>query len=118
MTQRSIPSSAPQGMPDAACACIDALDSQFMKALAEPARLAILKLLVIHRRMDVGAVARECPQDRSVVLRHLQVLERAGVVHSESVGRHTFYVIDGNGVSEQLQRLTSLVSELRKTCCP
>ena len=89
-----------------------------MKALAEPARLAILKLLVVHRRMDVGAVARECPQDRSVVLRHLQILERAGVVRSESVGRHTFYAIDGDGVSDQLQRLTSLVAELRKTCCP
>lgn len=89
-----------------------------MKALAEPARLAILKLLVIHGRMDVGSVARECPQDRSVVLRHLQILERAGVVRSESEGRHTIYSIDGAGVSEQLQRLTSLVSELRNACCP
>jgi len=118
MSADSTSSSTPQGMPDAACACIDALDSQFMKALAEPARLEILKLLVMYRRMDVGAVARECPQDRSVVLRHLQVLERAGVVFSESIGRHTFYAIDGKGVSEQLQRLTSLVTELRNTCCP
>ena len=98
MAQSFKPSSALQGIPGQACACIDALDSQFMKALAEPARLAILKLLVVHRRMDVG--------------------ERAGVVRSESVGRHTFYAIDGDGVSDQLQRLTSLVAELRKTCCP
>jgi hypothetical protein len=54
--------------------CIDALDSQCMKALAEPAWLVILKLLVRHRRLDVGALAHECPQDRRVVLRHLHIL--------------------------------------------
>jgi len=102
----------------AAAACIDALDSAFFKALSEPARVAILRVLVLQGRADVGSIAEQVPQDRSVVARHLQVLERARILRSETEGRHTFYAIDGDGVLEQMKALTTLLQTLQPLCCP
>ena len=102
----------------AAAACIDALDSAFFKALSEPARVAILRVLVLQGRTDVGSIAEQVPQDRSVVARHLQVLERARILRSATEGRHTFYAIDGDGVLEQMKALTALLQTLQPLCCP
>jgi DNA-binding transcriptional ArsR family regulator len=53
-----------------------------------------------------------------VVARHLQVLERAGVLRSTSEGRHTFYEVDGDGVVLQLESLLKLFQKLTPICCP
>ena len=41
----------------AAAACLDALDGALLKALSEPARVAILKQIVQLGRADVGTIA-------------------------------------------------------------
>jgi DNA-binding transcriptional ArsR family regulator len=101
-----------------ASACLAALDSGFLKALAEPARIEVLKVLVTQGRSDVGSIAAQLPQDRSVIARHLQVLERARLVSASTEGRFTYYEIDGDGVMEQLRSLQSLFSALAPLCCP
>jgi DNA-binding transcriptional ArsR family regulator len=102
----------------AASAALEALDGEFFKALSEPARVAILRVLILHGRMDVGSIAGKVPQDRSVVARHLQTLERAKLLRSSSEGRHTFYEIDGPGVQHQLTALLELFKKLAPLCCP
>jgi DNA-binding transcriptional ArsR family regulator len=102
----------------AANACLAALDSAMLKALAEPARIDILKVVIAHGRADVGSIASQLPQDRSVVARHLQVLERAHLVCSTTEGRFTYYTLDGDGVMRQLQSMVSLFTSLRPLCCP
>jgi DNA-binding transcriptional ArsR family regulator len=102
----------------AAAACLDALDGALLKALSEPARVAILKQIVQLGRADVGTIAAMFPQDRSVVARHLQVLERAGVLKSHVDGRHTFYELNGQGVLKQLEGLVELFRALSPLCCP
>jgi DNA-binding transcriptional ArsR family regulator len=102
----------------AAVATFDAFNGSFLKALTEPARAALVRELLLHGRMDVGSIADKVPQDRSVVARHLQTLERAGLVRSTKEGRHTFYEIDGDGVLEQLETLTDLFKKLAPVCCP
>ena len=105
--------------PDrAAIACLEKLDATFFKALGEPARVALLRALILTQRADVGTLAQMVPQDRSVVTRHLQVLERAKMVRSEVEGRHTFYAIDGEGVLSQLKELMALFESLGSVCCP
>jgi DNA-binding transcriptional ArsR family regulator len=103
---------------EAAAACLDALDGPFLKALAEPARVALLRVLILRGRLDVGSIAAEVPQDRSVVARHLQLLERSKVLRSSTEGRHTFYEIDGPGVLGQLESLLKLFQKLSPICCP
>ena len=102
----------------AAAACLEALDTDLFKALAEPARVAILRALILGGRMDVGTLALQVPQDRSVVARHLQFLERAKLLRSATEGRHTFYEINGRGVVQQLESLVALFRSLAPLCCP
>ena len=101
-----------------AAACLEALDGAFFKALAEPARVALLRVLILQGRSDVGSIANRVPQDRSVVARHLQVLEGARLIRSTAEGRHTFYEIHGEGVLTQLQTLLDLFKKLAPICCP
>lgn len=102
----------------AAAKCLEALDGAFFKALAEPARVAILRVLITEGSADVGSIAAQVPQDRSVVARHLQVLERAGLLRARQEGRHTFYEVDGDGVLAQLESLVTLFRTLQVVCCP
>jgi hypothetical protein len=47
------------------------LDSMFFKTLSEPVRVNIPKFLPLHGRSDIGAIAEQPPQDRSVISRPL-----------------------------------------------
>lgn len=102
----------------AAAACLDALEGSFFKAVSEPARVAILRVLILHGRSDVGSIADRVPQDRSVVARHLQILERARLLRASTEGRHTFYELDGEGILSQLQALVKLFQKISPLCCP
>ena len=86
-----------------ATACMQAIDGPFFSALSEPARVEILRTLIVRGRADVGTIASDSPRDRSVTTRHLQVLEAAGLLRSSREGRHTFYEIDGARVLGQLE---------------
>ena len=102
----------------AATACVEILDTVFFKALCEPARVALLRDLVLKGRSDVGTIAAGAPQDRSVVARHLQVMERAGLVQSTIEGRNTFYEIDAAAILARLEQMTGLLRAIAATCCP
>lgn len=102
----------------AADACIEILDAEFFRALCEPARLQVFRQLVLLGRSDIGTIAQALPQDRSVITRHLQVMERAGVVQSQTEGRHTFYEIDGPTIASRVEEMVVLMRTLVPLCCP
>lgn len=93
------------------------LDTPFLRALAEPARLEVLRVLLVHGSGDVASVAAQLPQDRSVVSRHLQVLEDAGIVRSTRQGRHRLYALDGRAFVSRFELLSSRLRELAPLCC-
>jgi len=98
--------------------CLGLLDSAFLKAIAEPVRIEILKAVVQEGRCDVATVAQYVPQDRSVVARHLQLLERTNILTASNEGRHTYYQVDGEGILQSLQAITMLAEQLTPLCCP
>jgi hypothetical protein len=61
---------------EAARQCVAVFDTGFFKALCEPARIAVLRELILLGRADIAAIADRLPQDRSVIARHLQQLAR------------------------------------------
>lgn len=63
----------------------DFLDRIF-QALADPARRAMVERLT-RRPATVSELARPLPMSMPAVFQHLQVLEGAGLVRSEKVGR-------------------------------
>ncbi len=94
------------------------IDSDFVKALAEPARMEILKQLIILGSSDVKTLAQLMPQDRSVISRHLSLMEKAGILSAQKQGRHVMYQVDG---ASTLQKSEQLVASIRQClnlgCC-
>jgi DNA-binding transcriptional ArsR family regulator len=93
---------------EAARQCVSVFDTDFFKALCEPARIAVLRELILLDRADIAAIAERLPQDRSVVARHLQLLASAGIVTAERDGRHVFYEIDASAVAGRLERILEI----------
>jgi DNA-binding transcriptional ArsR family regulator len=109
--------SQPRNRTQAADACIEILDTEFFRALCEPARIEIFRLLVLQGRSDIGSIAEAMPQDRSVIARHLQTMQRAGLLRVQSEGRHTFYEIDGPAIASRFARISELIQTLAPLCC-
>lgn len=96
----------------------EALDEAFFKGLCEPSRVAVFKRLLVLGRADVGEIAKELPQERSVISRHLQVLHGAQIVKATKVGRQVFYEVDGGAIVERLQGLFQRTKALVSLRCP
>lgn len=62
------------------------LDQAFA-ALSEPSRRAMLLRLARESELTVGELARDLPIKLPTVLKHLNVLSEAGLVHREKQGR-------------------------------
>lgn len=88
--------------------CVAVFDTAFFRALCEPARIAVLRELVLLGRADIAAVSARLPQDRSVIARHLQQLAGAQIVKAEKEGRHVFYEIDAAAVAERLEAILAI----------
>jgi len=85
------------------------IDSDFVKALTEPARLDILKLLIVHGASDVQTLAEKMPQDRSVISRHMALMETAGLLSSQKQGRHKIYNVDGQTALKKAELLVESI---------
>ena len=103
---------------EAARRCVAVFDTQFFKALCEPARIAVLRELILLGRGDIGAIAVRLPQDRSVVARHLYQLAAAQIVTAEKEGRHVFYQIDAAAVAERLEGILAITRLLASAMGP
>ena len=93
---------------EAARRCVAVFDTGFFKALCEPARIAVLRELILLGRVDIAAIAARLPQDRSVVARHLHQLAAVQIVKAKREGRHVFYEIDATAVAERLEGILAI----------
>ena len=93
-------------------------DSRFFKTLSEPVRLEILKYLMQNGRSDIGTIADNMPQDRSVISRHLNLMHEAGILNCEKETRHMFYEINGTAFIDKLENITAQIRQCIAECCP
>ena len=94
------------------------IDSDFVKALAEPARIQIMKQLILLGPSDVKTLSEQMPQDRSVISRHLALMEKAGILTASKEGRHVVYRVDGQGALQKSEQLLQSIREcLSLGCC-
>ena len=68
--------------------------AKYAKALAHPARIAILKLLASKRTCICGDIVDELPLSQSTVSQHLKELKEAGLIKGEIEGVKICYCID------------------------
>lgn len=107
MTEHGTTSSTAQDecctAPAAAADSIEVPDDDTLaamaKAIAHPARLAILRLLAKRETCVTGDVVAELPLAQSTVSEHLRILREAGLVQGEIEGPRTRYCVNTNGLA-------------------
>jgi ArsR family transcriptional regulator len=69
--------------------------SEVFKALSDPTRLRLVKLLAEHKgSLCVNALAHHLAVSQSAVSQHLRVLRQARLVEGERRGYHVHYALD------------------------
>ncbi len=96
---------------------VEQLDSKLFFALAEPNRVQLVKVLLLHGPADVGTLAEHLPQDRSVISRHLKVMLEGGVVRCDRDGRRRVYQLDGARLIGALESMLDQCKKAVSACC-
>ncbi len=99
-------------------AAIAVLDTQFHRALTDPTRVQIVKRLILMGVCDVSTIAKGLSQDRSVISRHLNTLERAGIVQSRKQGRRVLYDVDGPYIVDKVASIKAALQPMAELCIP
>lgn len=97
---------------------LDVFDTKFFKALCEPTRVEIIRKLVLSGGCDVGTIAEGLTQDRSVISRHLAILEQACICQTRKVGRRVFYDLDGPHNVEKVASILEAIEPMAYLCKP
>lgn len=86
------------------------------KALAHPARIAILEVLIRKGECFCGDIVDEIPLSQATVSQHLKAMKTAGLIRGEIDGKFSCYCVDASTCREAQQMLNHLFEEVRKCC--
>src|SRR6188472_4598862 len=86
----------------------------YAKALAHPARVAILKLLIQRQACICGDIVDELPLSQSTVSQHLKELKEAGLIKGEIEGAKVCYCIAEKEWENAKTYLNSLFDSYQK----
>lgn len=92
----------------------------YAKALAHPARVAILQLLVKKQACICGDIVDELPLSQSTVSQHLKELKSAGLIKGEIEGASICYCIneeEWERAKQELVRLFDGYTNNKNKCC-
>src|SRR5258708_38800410 len=94
--------------------------AEFAKALAHPARIAILKILAQKNECICGEIVEVLPLAQSTVSQHLKELKKAGLITGETDGPRSCYCINWKAFEKFNGDFTSLFNKLKEQnakCC-
>ena len=93
--------------------------AMYAKALAHPARVAIIQLLLKKQSCVCGDIVEELPLSQSTVSQHLKELKNAGLIKGEIEGVSVCYCIDEKEWQLARQYLGNLINSPvnNKNCC-
>lgn len=86
----------------------------FAKALAHPARIAIVQFLAKQKSCICGDIVNELPLSQSTVSQHLRELKNVGIIKGEVEGPSVCYCID----EKVWQKAKSMIGDLFKNYDP
>jgi ArsR family transcriptional regulator len=86
------------------------------KALAHPARIAILEFLAKKNTCICGDIVDELPLSQATVSQHLAELKRVGLIKGDIEGPRVCYCINQKAWSEAKQLLSEFLIHV-KNCC-
>lgn len=100
---------------------LDRKIAHFAKALAHPARVAILRELARRGTCVCGEIVDVLPLAQSTVSQHLKELKEAGLIQGEVEGTRSCYCIDWKAFRTAMEAFSGVFTELEKnrgkSCC-
>jgi ArsR family transcriptional regulator, arsenate/arsenite/antimonite-responsive transcriptional repressor len=95
------------------------LRARLFKALAHPARLAILQYLAEIKTCITGDIADEIPLGRTTVNQHLKELRDAGLIRGTVEGVKTNYCLNTKAIELLRKETDAFLSKIdvKKTYC-
>jgi len=95
--------------------------AKYAKALAHPARVAILQLLIKKQACICGDIVNELPLSQSTVSQHLKELKTAGMITGTIDGPRSCYWINLKAFEKYNSEFNFLFAKLKvkneKACC-
>ncbi len=94
--------------------------SAFAKAIAHPARIAILKILASKNDCICGEIVQVLPLAQSTVSQHLKALKEAGLIKGTIDGPKSCYCINWvafNAFKSQFSLLFNTLEISNQKCC-
>ncbi|WP_411079181.1 ArsR/SmtB family transcription factor [Streptomyces sp. cmx-18-6] len=89
---------------------VDAVD-HVLAALAEPTRRHLLDVLAEQGETTATALAGRLPVSRQAVVKHLAVLDTAGLVSSRRVGREVRYAVRPDALNATARWMAALAAD-------
>src|SRR6201992_3094277 len=83
-------------------------------ALGDPMRIPRLHLLLERGEATASALATELPITRQGIAKHLQVLQRAGLVRARRTGRETRFTVRDERLAQAQQQMARVASRWDK----
>ncbi len=90
------------------------------KAMAHPARVAILRVLIQRQACICGDIVDELPLSQSTVSQHLKELKGSGLIKGDISGNTVCYCIDEfawEQAKKELHELFTSYTVMRNKCC-
>jgi DNA-binding transcriptional ArsR family regulator len=94
--------------------------ARYAKAMAHPARVAILRILIRKQACICGDIVEELPLSQSTISQHLKELKEAGLIKGDIEGAKVCYCIDEKELMEARNVLNSLFNSYeagKAKCC-
>ena len=95
--------------------------AEFAKAIAHPARIAILKILAQRNECICGEIVEVLPLAQSTVSQHLKELKNAGLIDGSVDGPRSCYCINWKAFEKFMVEFSFLFNKLKvqneKACC-
>lgn len=89
----------------------EAVVDTVLAALADPTRRRLLDLLSGHGQATATTIAEDLPISRQAVVKHLAVLDAAGLVESTKVGREVRYAVRPEALDTTARWMAELAAD-------
>lgn len=91
--------------------------AEFAKALAHPARVAILQQIIQHQSCICGDLVDVLPLSQSTISQHLKELKRIGIITGEIEGPRVCYCINPEAWTKAKDLLGQIFAAYDCQCC-
>jgi predicted transcriptional regulator len=85
-----------------------AIEDELWSAIGDPTRRRMLDLLIIEGIETATALSEQLPVSRQAISKHLQVLDRAGLVRGTVEGRERRYQVDESRLARAVEQMNQV----------